>query len=115
MLVVAISFLVVDNYVLEGEESELSIVPSADNTAVNQSQSYDSIGVLPFANMSNDPEQDYFSDGMAEDLLNALAKYQNLQVAARTSSFAFKGKNMDITEIGNTLKVDTMLEMAILN
>ena len=113
MLVVAISFLVVDNYVLTGEESESSIVPSADKTAVNQSQSYDSIGVLPFANMSNDPEQDYFSDGMAEELLNALAKYQNLQVAARTSSFAFKGKNMDITEIGNTLKVDTMLEGSV--
>ncbi|MEP5566822.1 MAG: hypothetical protein ABJN62_03225 [Halioglobus sp.] len=113
MLLVAISFLVVDNYVLEGEEGVVSSDPAADETLAVESQSYDSIGVLPFANMSNDPEQDYFSDGMAEELLNALAKLQNLQVAARTSSFAFKGKNMDITEIGNTLKVDTMLEGSV--
>lgn len=76
-------------------------------------RSYDSIGVLPFRNMSSDPEQDYLSDGIAEELLNALAKLQNLQVAARTSSFAFKGQNQSITEIGSKLKVDTVLEGSV--
>ncbi len=72
--------------------------PVADAAAVpDAARSYDSIGVLPFQNMSSDPEQDYLSDGIAEELLNALAKLQNLQVAARTSSFAFNGQNQSIT------------------
>ena len=53
----------------------------------------ESVAVLPFANMSADPENEYFGDGMAEEIINALAKVQGLRVAARTSSFAFKGKN----------------------
>lgn len=81
------------------------------DTAVDKS--YDSIGVLPFQNMSSDVEQDYLSDGIAEELLNALAKLKNLQVAARTSSFAFKGQNQDITEIAEKLKVETVLEGSV--
>jgi TolB-like protein/Tfp pilus assembly protein PilF len=77
------------------------------------SSGYDSIGVLPFQNMSSDVEQDYLSDGIAEELLNALAKLKNLQVAARTSSFAFKGQNQNITEIGKKLNVDTVLEGSV--
>jgi len=57
-----------------------------------------SIAVLPFVNMSNDPDQEYFSDGISEELLNVLAKYPGLRVAARTSSFQFKGKSLDIVE-----------------
>ncbi len=76
-------------------------------------RSYDSVGVLPFDNMSSDPEQEYLSDGIAEELLNALAKLQNLQVAARTSSFAFKGQKHSITEIGSKLNVDTILEGSV--
>jgi TolB-like protein len=72
-----------------------------------------SIAVLPFVNMSNDPEQEYFSDGISEELLNALAKISELRVAARTSSFAFKGKNQDITNIGDQLKVETVLEGSV--
>jgi TolB-like protein len=72
-----------------------------------------SIAVLPFVNMSNDPEQEYFSDGISEELLNALAKISELRVAARTSSFAFKGKNQDITDIGDQLKVETVLEGSV--
>lgn len=72
-----------------------------------------SIAVLPFVNMSNDPEQEYFSDGISEELLNALAKIRDLRVAARTSSFAFKGKNQDITAIGEQLKVATVLEGSV--
>lgn len=72
-----------------------------------------SIAVLPFVNMSGDAEQEYFSDGISEELLNALAKIRELRVAARTSSFAFKGKNQDITEIGEKLKVATVLEGSV--
>ena len=72
-----------------------------------------SIAVLPFVNMSNDPDQEYFSDGISEELLNGLARIGDLRVAARTSSFAFKGKNQDITEIGNKLKVETVLEGSV--
>jgi TolB-like protein/Tfp pilus assembly protein PilF len=60
--------------------------------------------------MSTDPENEYFADGMAEEIINALSKVQGLRVASRTSSFAFKGKNEDIGEIGRKLKVSTVLE-----
>jgi len=69
-----------------------------------------SVAVLPFANMSADPENEYFADGMAEEIINALSRIQSLRVASRTSSFAFKGKNEDIGEIGRKLKVSTVLE-----
>ena len=72
-----------------------------------------SVAVLPFTNMSNDPENEYFTDGMAEEIINALNKVQSLRVAARTSSFAFKGKNEDVGEIGRKLKVSTVLEGSV--
>ncbi|MEO5904918.1 MAG: protein kinase [Gemmatimonadaceae bacterium] len=72
-----------------------------------------SVAVLPFANMSADAENEYFTDGMAEELINALSKIQALRVASRTSSFAFKGKNEDISEIGRKLKVSTVLEGSV--
>ena len=72
-----------------------------------------SVAVLPFANMSADPENEYFTDGMAEEIINALSKIQSLRVASRTSSFAFKGKNEDIGEIGRKLKVSTVLEGSV--
>jgi adenylate cyclase len=72
-----------------------------------------SIAVLPFVNMSNDPENEFFSDGIAEEIVNALTKVKALRVASRTSSFAFKGKNEDIGEIGRKLKVHTMLEGSV--
>jgi serine/threonine protein kinase/Tfp pilus assembly protein PilF len=76
-------------------------------TAVSQAKS---VAVLPFANHSADAENEYFADGMAEEIINALSKIQGLRVASRTSSFAFKGKNEDIGEIGRKLKVSTVLE-----
>ena len=72
-----------------------------------------SIAVLPFVNMSNDPEQEYFSDGIAEEILNSLAHLQDLKVAGRTSSFQFKGKNIDLREIGLKLGVSTVLEGSV--
>ncbi|HEU0111621.1 MAG TPA: adenylate/guanylate cyclase domain-containing protein, partial [Flavisolibacter sp.] len=69
-----------------------------------------SIAVLPFINMSNDPEQEYFSDGMAEEILNSLSHLKDLKVTGRTSSFQFKGKNMDLREVGKKLGVGAVLE-----
>ena len=72
-----------------------------------------SIAVLPFINISNDPEQEYFSDGMAEEILNSISHLKDLKVAGRTSSFQFKGKNIDLREIGGKLGVDTVLEGSV--
>jgi adenylate cyclase len=72
-----------------------------------------SIAVLPFVNMSSDPEHDYFSDGITEELLNSLATLRDLKVAARTSSFAFKGRKTDIRTIGRQLGVRTVLEGSV--
>jgi TolB-like protein/Flp pilus assembly protein TadD len=72
-----------------------------------------SIAVLPFVNLSSDPEQEYFSDGISEELLNVLAQYPNLHVAARTSSFQFKGQNQDVGEIARLLKVRHVLEGSV--
>jgi serine/threonine protein kinase/tetratricopeptide (TPR) repeat protein len=72
-----------------------------------------SIAVLPFVNMSADPENEYFTDGIAEEIINALTKIQALRVASRTSSFAFKGKNQDIRKVGEQLNVTTVLEGSV--
>jgi serine/threonine-protein kinase len=72
-----------------------------------------SIAVLPFANISTDEENEYFCDGLAEELLNALSKIEALRVAARTSAFSFKGKDTDIREIGQKLNVGTVLEGSV--
>jgi len=72
-----------------------------------------SIAVLPFVNMSSDPEQEYFSDGISEELLNLLAKIPEMQVAARTSSFSFKGQNLEIPEIAERLNVAHVLEGSV--
>jgi TolB-like protein len=72
-----------------------------------------SIAVLPFVNMSSDKDQEFFSDGISEELLNVLAKVPQLQVAARTSSFSFKGKPVEIPEIARQLHVANVLEGSV--
>ena len=72
-----------------------------------------SIAVLPFTNMSADAENEYFCDGLAEELLNALSKIEDLKVAARTSAFSFKGKSKNISEIASALNVKTVLEGSV--
>jgi eukaryotic-like serine/threonine-protein kinase len=76
-------------------------------------QQQPSIAVLPFANMSGDKEQEYFSDGLAEEIINALVKIPGLKVIARTSAFAFKGQNTDIRKIAETLGVANVLEGSV--
>jgi TolB-like protein len=72
-----------------------------------------SIAVLPFANLSADKENEYFSDGLAEEILNALTRVPGLKVTARTSAFAFRGKDQDIRKIGEALDVRTVLEGSV--
>jgi len=96
LLVLAVSFLVVDNYVLQQPvERERSIA------------------VLPFRNVSSDPEQDYFSDGISEDLLNLLAKVPDFRVIARSSSFSFRGDEINIPNIAEQLNVSHVLEGSV--
>ena len=86
-------------------------VPRASASAFNPPPH--SIAVLPFVNMSGDKEQEYFSDGLTEELLNSLAEINELQVAARTSAFSFKGKDTDIGTIARKLNVGAVLEGSV--
>jgi len=88
-------------------------VPTPDQVAGKVHTAEHSIAVLPFVNMSADVENEYFSDGITEEILNALAKVDGLLVTSRTSAFAFKGKNTDIREIGKQLGVKTVLEGSV--
>ena len=72
-----------------------------------------SIAVLPFVNMSADPEQEYFSEGISEEILNVLVRVKGLKVASRTSSFTYKGENLDIPEIARQLKVSNIVEGSV--
>ena len=74
---------------------------------------HSSIAVLPFTNLSGDASKDYFSDGMSEELLNLLARVPGLKVASRTSAFAYKGRNVDIRQVGTELGVETVLEGSV--
>ena len=85
------------------------VVPTAAQIGVKTGVDK-SIAVLPFINMSADPENEYFSDGISEEILNALTHVDGIQVTARTSSFSFKGKNEDIRQIGAKLGVAHVLE-----
>ena len=72
-----------------------------------------SVAVLPFRNMSADPEQEYFCEGMAEEIIDALARLEGLRVVARTSAFQFKGQSPDLREVGEKLRVKTVLEGSV--
>jgi len=87
---------------------------NVETTTITEDQAIDkSIAVLPFVNMSADKENEYFSDGLSEELLNLLAKVDGLKVAARTSTFKFKNSDSDIAEIGKKLNVATVLEGSV--
>ncbi len=103
LLVIAVVYFAVDKFVLEGGR----IPATGSNGQVK------TIAVLPFANMSGDPEQEFFSDGISEELLNVLAKVKGLRVTSRTSAFAFKGKDISIPEIAEKLGVEHVLEGSV--
>jgi adenylate cyclase len=89
-------------------------VPSATtSTTTSAAAPRTSVAVVPFANLTGDPGKEYFSDGMAEEMIDALARVPNLKVPARTSSFAYKGRKIDIRQIGKDLGVGTILEGSV--
>ncbi|MGH7582593.1 MAG: protein kinase domain-containing protein [Gemmatimonadales bacterium] len=109
----------VDRYNTTGEFAEAllhvqqAVHTPSSTTPVGTVAPEKSIVVLPLANMSADPENEYFSDGMTEEIINALATIPGLQVASRTSSFAFKGKSVDIQDVGKRLGVSSVLEGSV--
>ena len=118
LLLITVIFLVLENYVWV-EEASPPVVSTTTRTKTDVMvetpvvTEIKSIAVLPFVNMSADPEQEYFSDGISEEILNGLAHVKDLRVAARTSSFYYKGKDVQLTEIGETLKVNHVLEGSV--
>ena len=113
IIFVCVTFAVVlftfQDSLFEAVQEPQAVVQSRDA----QVQQYSSIAVLPFVPFSDDKQDEYFADGLAEELLNVLAKVQSLQVAARTSSFAYKGITENIQEIGRELGVDVILEGSV--
>jgi len=120
ILVVALAYFVYDKFALDASR-EASLVETVKQEVTGQvdvepqalAEKDKSIAVLPFVNMSGDQENEYFSDGLTEELLNSLARIKELKVIGRTSSFAFKGKNTDLREIGQTLGVAHILEGSV--
>ena len=118
-LVLVILLLVVDNYVLDGPETAL---PVATDTTVEQPFQGEitqitgldrSIAVLPFDNQSNDPDQEYFFDGLTDEMINKLSQVPDLLVIGRNSSFYFKDSNEDLREIGELLNVSYILQGSV--
>ena len=120
LLVLALGYFGYDKLVLSPAR-EIALIEATTKAATEQVSAEPraltgtdkSIAVLPFVNMSSDPEQEYFSDGITEEILNHLAKNRELQVAARTSVFSFKGHDQDIRQIGEMLNVGTILEGSV--
>ena len=94
-------------------QSMADVTAALEQTAVKPGRQHPSVAVLPFANMSRDPDDEYFSDGLAEELINLLAHVPDLKVTARTSSFAFRGREQDIRRIAESLGVGTILEGSV--
>jgi TolB-like protein/tetratricopeptide (TPR) repeat protein len=118
LAVVAIAAIVgyigLDRYVLrEATAPSSASSASANTTPAVFSPPPHSLAVLPFVNMSGDKEQEYFSDGLTEEILNSLAQINELQVSARTSSFSFKGENVDLGTIARKLNVGAILEGSV--
>ena len=117
LMAVAIIFLLLDNYVWVEESPSIVTSTTEAKTEVMVDVSavanQKSIAVLPFVNMSADPEQEYFGDGIAEEILNGLAQIRELKVAARTSSFYFKGEKVDLQTIAEKLNVTHVLEGSV--
>ena len=119
VLVLALGFFVFDKFLLDPSR-DAALVQATTEAITEQAGESDkaktadkSIAVLPFVNMSDDSGNEYFSDGIAEELLNVLVKVEGLRVASRTSSFSFKGKDISIPGIAKELNVDHVLEGSV--
>jgi adenylate cyclase len=115
LLVVAVTFFAVDKFVLDPARDaarEKQVVEQARSEVLVESFGDKSIAVLPFVNMSADPDQVYFSDGIAEEILNLLAKIRGLRVISRSSAFAYRGE-INIPEVAEALNVSYVLEGSV--
>jgi TolB-like protein/tetratricopeptide (TPR) repeat protein len=118
LIALVVALLVIDNYVLTDRAAERVAGEPADTRSgaevgSEQEGGESSIAVIPFDNLSSDPEQEYFVDGLSEELLNSLAQLDGLRVIARTSSFAFKDSDRTLREIAEILDVDYVLEGSV--
>jgi len=118
IMAVVIAYLVLDRFVLQHRPEKAAPMVGVQNPAVGSEAATvkdegPSLAVLPFVNMSGDADNEYFSDGLTETLLHMLAQLPDLRVAARTSSFAFKGKDTGIQEIAQKLNVAHVLEGSV--
>lgn len=116
LLVVALGYFAVDKFVLDPARDiarEQEVTEQVRTGVLVESYGEKSIAVLPFVNMSSDSEQEFFSDGVAEEILNLLAKIPELRVISRSSAFSFKGKNLEIPEIAERLDVAHVLEGSV--
>jgi TolB-like protein/tetratricopeptide (TPR) repeat protein len=118
VVVLALGYFVAERLLFSKHGAEAGTVPNTTSTAervaaIGFKPPPHSIAVLPFANMSGDKDQEYFSDGLTEELLNSLSAINGLQVAARTSAFSFKGTNTDIGTIARKLNVGAVLEGSV--
>jgi TolB-like protein len=116
LALLTIVYFSVNRFILQKRASEAPVATPIEATKAPSSEFNPpphSIAVLPFVNMSGEKEQEYFSDGLTEELLNSLAAVNGLQVAARTSSFSFKGKDTDIATIARKLNVGSVLEGSV--
>jgi adenylate cyclase len=112
-VVTALPRLVAEVKRLTDRGAEPIDVPAARRGTSEATRVANSIAVLPFANMSSGPDQEYFSDGLAKEIINLLAHIPGLKVSARTSAFAFRGKEQDIREIADVLGVTHILEGSV--
>jgi TolB-like protein/DNA-binding winged helix-turn-helix (wHTH) protein len=114
VLVLGLVYFAYQEFVLDlPQQVEQTAADSKPEAMMQTAKPEMSIAVLPFVNMSDDPGNDYFSDGMSEEILHLLATIPNLKVIGRTSSFSFKGKNLDLRSIGTALGVKTILEGSV--
>ena len=114
VLTIAVAYLLLDKLVLQPPPPEPAVkTQSAMSDSESGEVSSQSIAVLPFVNMSADVENEYFSDGISEELLNVLVKVNTLHVASRTSAFSYKGKDLPISQIATELNVDNVLEGSV--
>ena len=122
ILALAVGFLLFDKLALQNnlnlDTPETSSVVSSPPSAItgqspHESKTINSVAVLPFVTMSNGPDDDYFSDGLTEEIINALAQLPELLVTARTSAFHFKGQNLPVAEIAAQLGVDHIVEGSV--
>ena len=117
VLVMVVGVLLLDRFYAEEETASepfsSNVVEVAVTPVARSADGQTSVAVIPFVNMSDDQQNEYFSDGISEELLNVLVRIEGLRVPSRTSSFTFKGSDKNLTEIGHALQVDHILEGSV--